>query len=73
MTEKTAKSILEKYQETDEDTGEKYGYKVLESLGPDGRGFVFRCRADGADEDCILGVYPDSGDPAGGTVLCIPQ
>lgn len=73
MTEKTARGILERYQETDEDTGEKYGYKILEGLGPDGHGFVFNCIADGADDECVMGVYPDPEHPSGGTVLCIPQ
>jgi hypothetical protein len=67
MTEKETKKILDGYREADEDTGESYGYKILEGLGRDGDGFVFRCKADGVDDTCVMGVYP------GGTVLCVPQ
>jgi len=66
MTEKEARAILESYQETDEDTGEKYGFCILKSLGADGDGFAFECKADGAESSCTMGVYP------GGEVLCIP-
>lgn len=67
MTEKEAKAILETYQETDEDTGEIYGYEVLDCLGTDGDGFVFECRAEGAENTCDMGIYPD------GTILNIPR
>lgn len=67
MTEKEARSILAGYRETDENTGENYGYKILECLGTDGDGFVFKCSADGVDEACVMGVYPS------GAVLCVPQ
>lgn len=66
MTKKEARAILETYQETDADTGETYGYAAVSCLGADGNGFAFLCRADGASDTCVMGVYP------AGAVLCIP-
>lgn len=66
MTEKEARAILAKYRETDEETGEQYGYDILNCVGADGDGFTFECRAAGVDTTCVMGVYP------GGRVLCAP-
>lgn len=71
MTEQEARKILKSYRETDDDTGEKYGYIIQESCGKDGEGYIFRCKAEGVDYSPkdnlpLIGVYPD------GTVISIP-
>ena len=71
MTEQEAKKVLQEYRDTDDYTGEKYGYIIQESCGKDGDGYIFRCKAEGVDyapEDNLplLGVYPD------GTVISVP-
>lgn len=47
MTKQEAKKILKAYRETDEDTGEKYGYIIQSYHGEYGGGFVFRCKVEG--------------------------
>lgn len=75
MTEKEARKILQDYRETDDDTGEEYGYVIQECCGTDGDGFVFQCKVEGVDYDALdavtgnlplLAVYPD------GTVVNVP-
>lgn len=75
MTENEARKILQDYRETDDDTGEKYGYVIQECCGTDGDGFVFRCKIEGVDYDALdavmgnlplMAVYPD------GTVVNVP-
>lgn len=47
MTKQEAKKILEAYRETDEDTGEKYGYIIQSYHRTCTGGFVFRCKIEG--------------------------
>lgn len=47
MTKQEAKRILKTYRETDEDTGEKYGYIIQSYHGTCAGGFVFRCKVEG--------------------------
>ena len=72
MTENEARHILSNYRELDDDTGEEYGYIIQECCGKDGEGYVFRCKAEGAEYDetqdlPLLAVYPE------GMVLIIPN
>lgn len=71
MTETKAREILSEYQEEDEETGEMYGFDIIDFVGADGDGLIARCIAEGAtyhsDEELPLyAIYPD------GTVLCVP-
>lgn len=47
MTKQDEKRILKAYRETDEDTGEKYGYIIQSYHGMCAGGFVFRCKVEG--------------------------
>lgn len=47
MTTREAKKILEAHRETDEDTGEKYGYIIQSDHGTCTGGFVFECKIEG--------------------------
>ena len=72
MTENEARDILSHFRELDDDTGEEYGYIIQECCGKDGEGYVFRCKAEGAEYDetqdlPLLAVYPE------GMVLIIPN
>ena len=49
MTKEEAKKILEAYRETDEDTGDTWGLKVLKYLGANNDGHVFEVIADDTD------------------------
>lgn len=75
MTEKQARDILINYQETEYETGEKYGYIIQEYCGIEGGCHVFRCKIEGVDYNDIhiageelplVGVYPD------GSVCILP-
>ena len=75
MTENEARTILQDYRETDNDTGEEYGYVIQECCGKAGEGYVFRCKIEGVDYDTLddvmrnlplIAVYPD------GTVVNVP-
>ena len=75
MTENEARTILQDYRETDNDTGEEYGYVIQECCGKDGEGYVFSCKIEGVDYDTLddvmrnlplIAVYPD------GTVVNVP-
>ena len=75
MTQNEARTILRDYCETDNDTGEEYGYVIQECCGKDGEGYVFRCKIEGVDYDTLddvmrnpplIAVYPD------GTVVNVP-
>ncbi len=75
MTENEARAILQDYRETDNDTGEEYGYVIQECCGKDSEGYVFRCKIEGVDYDTLddvmrnlplIAVYPD------GTVVNVP-
>lgn len=64
MTKQEAKRILETYRETDEDTGEKYGYIIQSYHGESNSGFVFRCKIEGvpysnADNLPLIAVLSD--------------
>lgn len=79
MTEQEARKILEEYREFDEDTGEKYGHKIIRCLGSNRDCYIFQCKSNGyldlntmtfvesPDATYEVAVYLD------GTVICIPQ
>ena len=71
MTKQEAKKILEAYRETDEDTGEKYGYIIQSYHGESNGGFAFRCKVEGApysnaDNLLLIAVLSD------GKVVVLP-
>lgn len=71
MTKQEAKQILEVYRETDEDTGEKYGYIIQSYHEEYDGGFVFRCKVEGvpysnADNLPLIAVLSD------GKVVILP-
>lgn len=71
MTKQEAKKILEAYRETDEDTGEKYGYIIQNYHGLCAGGFVFGCKVEGvpysnADDLPLITVL------SGGKVVVFP-
>ena len=76
MNKEEAKKILSMYRETDDDTGEEFGYIIQDYVTKDGEAYIFRCKVEGVDYDSLTGifvnlpliaVYPD------GTVLNIPE
>lgn len=71
MTEQEARNILKNFRETDDDTGEQYGYIIQKCCGKDGNGYVFQCKVEGmeykpTDQLPLLAVYPD------GTIMNVP-
>ncbi len=72
MTEQKARKILEAYRETDEDTGESFGYSVQNYSGEDNGTFFFECKVDGVeyhdgDSFPVIAVFQN------GTILVLPS
>lgn len=65
MTEQEARKVLEMYRETDDDTGEDYGYIIRNYIGKREDAFYFECKVEGveysdSDKLPIVAVFPDS-------------
>ena len=60
MTEERAREILQKYRETDEETGQTYGLTVKRCLSAEGAQFVFLCALEGdPDQEAVVKATED--------------
>jgi len=64
MTEQEARKVLEAYRETDDDTGEEFGYLIQNFLEKSDDAFFFECKVEGVEyhdggQLPVVAVYPD--------------
>lgn len=79
MTEQEARTILENYNDIDDNTGEEYNHTIIRCLGGDNDGYIFECGSNGS-LDLKAGMFVETTSAtyevavySDGTVVCIPQ